>query len=59
MKTLNKIYANVLNSFIAEFGYEPTNIAFHYGLFIADGFVCSLNDRGNIKKTHGLAWRKN
>ena len=59
MTTLNnKLEKKVIASFIAELGETPTKIKFDGDLVYADGFYCRILNGKNIKKTHGLAWRK-
>ena len=54
----NKLEAKVIESFIAELFESPTQIKFDGDYVYADGFYCRIINNKSIKKTHGLAWRK-
>jgi hypothetical protein len=59
MTTLNnKLEAKVIESFISELGETPSQIRFDGDFVYADGFYCRILNGKSIKKTHGLAWRK-
>ena len=54
MATIEKLTA----SFVKELGFTPTGIIVKNNIAFSDGFSCIVKDNGNLKKTHGLAWRK-
>lgn len=52
------LIAKIKATFIAELGFEPTNIQVSGEYATSNGFYCCILNGKTIKKTHKLAWRK-
>jgi hypothetical protein len=55
LNTMTKMETKVINSFIAEFGYQPTTLYFIEEYAFVDNYCCRLNSIG-VKKN---SWRLN
>ncbi len=56
--TNNKLEKKIKADFISYFGNEPKEIKIDGEIAYADGFYCRILNNKSIKKTHGIAWRK-
>jgi len=56
--TNNKLEQKIKADFIAYFGNEPKEIKIENGYAYVDGFYCRILNNKSIKKTHGIAWRR-
>jgi len=56
--TNNKLEQKIKADFIAYFGNEPKEIKIENEYAYVDGFYCRILNNKSIKKTHGIAWRR-